>query len=61
MTAMTDQPAPAGASDPSGIPTASELVARVRELQPLIRANAAQGEQERRVAEESIQALQQAS
>jgi len=60
MTAMTDQPIAGGASEQSGIPAASELVARVKELQPLIRANAAQGEQERRVAEESIQALQQA-
>ena len=38
-------------------PDATELVARVRELQPLIRQNAAQGERDRRVAEESIQAL----
>ncbi len=39
------------------IPDAVELVARVKELQPLIRKNAAQGEQDRRVVEESIQAL----
>ncbi len=38
-------------------PDAAELVARVKELQPLIRKNAAQGEKDRRVVEESIQAL----
>jgi alkylation response protein AidB-like acyl-CoA dehydrogenase len=42
------------------VPDATELVARVRELQPLIRQHAAQGEQDRRVAEESIQALRDA-
>jgi alkylation response protein AidB-like acyl-CoA dehydrogenase len=39
------------------VPDATELVARVRELQPLIRQHAAQGEQDRRVAEQSIKAL----
>ena len=39
------------------VPDAVELVARVKELQPLIRKNAAQGEKDRRVVEESIQAL----
>ena len=39
------------------VPGATELVARVRELQPLIRQHAAQGEQDRRVAEQSIKAL----
>jgi alkylation response protein AidB-like acyl-CoA dehydrogenase len=39
------------------VPSAEELVARVRELQPLLMKNAAQGEQDRRVVEESIQAL----
>ena len=53
MTAMTDRPSVA---DPAGIPDSSELIARVKELQPLIRENAARGEQDRRVAEESIQA-----
>ena len=53
MTAMTDRPSVA---DPAGIPGSSELIARVKELQPLIRENAARGEQDRRVAEESIQA-----
>ena len=41
----------------ASVPDAAELVARVKELQPLIRKNAAQGEQDRRVVEESIQAL----
>jgi alkylation response protein AidB-like acyl-CoA dehydrogenase len=36
---------------------ASELLTRIRELQPLIERNAAQGEQDRRVVEESIKAL----
>ncbi|WP_405009479.1 acyl-CoA dehydrogenase family protein [Kitasatospora sp. NBC_01539] len=39
---------------------AAALVARARELRPLLRANSAQGEQDRRVVEESIQALQKA-
>lgn len=39
------------------VPDAAELVARVKELQPLLRENAAQGEQDRRVVEGSIQAL----
>ena len=42
------------------VPDAAELVARVKELQPLIRKNAAQGEKDRRVVEESIQALTEA-
>ncbi|MFC9789862.1 acyl-CoA dehydrogenase family protein [Rhodococcus sp. NPDC127528] len=41
----------------STVPTEAELVARARELKPLIAANAAQGERDRRVVEESIQAL----
>ncbi|KAA9160885.1 oxidoreductase [Amycolatopsis acidicola] len=41
-------------------PTSAELVARVRELHPLLAANAAQGEAERRVADESIKALDEA-
>lgn len=44
----------------STIPSAEELVARVREIQPLLEKNAAQGEQERRVVEESITALTEA-
>jgi len=39
------------------VPTSDELLARIRELQPLIEKNAAQGEQDRRVVEESITAL----
>lgn len=37
-----------------------DLVARVRELQPLLARNSAQGEKDRRVVEESIQALTRA-
>ncbi len=51
MSSTTETPANAK------VPDAVELVARVKELQPLIRKNAAQGEQDRRVVEESIQAL----
>ena len=39
------------------VPSADELVKRIRELQPLLAANSAQGEQDRRVVEESITAL----
>jgi alkylation response protein AidB-like acyl-CoA dehydrogenase len=39
------------------VPSTAELVARARELAPLLKKNAAAGEQDRRVAEESIQAL----
>ena len=39
------------------LPTSAELVARARELKPLLAGNAAQGETDRRVVEESIQAL----
>ncbi len=39
------------------LPTGAELIARARELKPLLAANAAQGETDRRVVEESIQAL----
>jgi alkylation response protein AidB-like acyl-CoA dehydrogenase len=38
-------------------PTTAELVARARALGPLLAANASQGESDRRVVEESIQAL----
>jgi len=38
-------------------PSSEELLARIRELQPLIERNAAQGEADRRVVEESITAL----
>jgi alkylation response protein AidB-like acyl-CoA dehydrogenase len=38
-------------------PGVDDLIARVRELQPLLAKNSAQGEKDRRVVEESIQAL----
>jgi alkylation response protein AidB-like acyl-CoA dehydrogenase len=38
-------------------PSSDDLIARIRELQPLIEKNAAQGEADRRVVEESITAL----
>ncbi|MFY9693696.1 MAG: acyl-CoA dehydrogenase family protein [Xanthobacteraceae bacterium] len=41
-------------------PSVAELVARARELAPLLRKNAAAGEANRRVEEESIQALRAA-
>ncbi len=51
-------------NDPStslqDIPTSEELVARIRALHPLLKKNAAQGEQDRRVVEESIEALTEA-
>ena len=39
------------------VPTGEELVARVRELHPLLKKNAAAGEANRRVPDESIKAL----
>jgi alkylation response protein AidB-like acyl-CoA dehydrogenase len=42
------------------MPSATELVDRVRELQPLLADNAAKGELDRRVVEESITALTEA-
>ncbi|MAU81704.1 MAG: oxidoreductase [Gordonia sp.] len=42
------------------VPTSAELVARAQELKPLIAGNAAQGERDRRVVEESITALTEA-
>jgi alkylation response protein AidB-like acyl-CoA dehydrogenase len=44
-------------TSPAGVPTTAELVARARALGPLLAANASQGEADRRVVEESIQAL----
>jgi alkylation response protein AidB-like acyl-CoA dehydrogenase len=41
-------------------PSSDELRARIRELNPLLAANAAKGEQDRRVVEESIAALTEA-
>jgi alkylation response protein AidB-like acyl-CoA dehydrogenase len=54
MTSVTDRPA---ATD---TPDGAELVARVRELQPRLAANAAKGEADRRVVEDSITALTEA-
>jgi alkylation response protein AidB-like acyl-CoA dehydrogenase len=51
----TTEAAPAGV-----VPTSAALLARIRALQPLIEENAAQGEQDRRVVEESIAALTEA-
>jgi alkylation response protein AidB-like acyl-CoA dehydrogenase len=51
MTTVTDRPAG------TGIPSPAELVDRVRELQPLIRQNATQGEQDRRVTQEVIDVI----
>ena len=59
MTAMTDHRSAASAGPPAA-PSPAELVARVTELHPLIRANAAAGEEDRRVAEQSMQALREA-
>ena len=42
---------------PVAIPTTAELVERIRALQPMLAKNAAQGETDRRVVEESITAL----
>ncbi|MCX0275202.1 acyl-CoA dehydrogenase family protein [Nocardia zapadnayensis] len=51
MTAVETTPAT------ESVPSAAELVERIRELHPLLKKNAAAGEQDRRVAEESIRAL----
>jgi alkylation response protein AidB-like acyl-CoA dehydrogenase len=56
MTRSTGSTAPAAANTPD----LDELRARTRELQPLLRRNSAQGEQDRRVVEESVQALRDA-
>ena len=50
-------PAPTDSSAGTAVPSAGELVARARELHPLLAANASQGETDRRVVEESIKAL----
>lgn len=44
----------------TSVPDAAELVARAKELHPLLAKNATDGERDRRVAEESIEALTQA-
>ncbi|QSE94927.1 oxidoreductase [Rhodococcus pseudokoreensis] len=53
MTTVTDTPH-------ITVPAADEIVDRVRELQPLLAKNSAQGEADRRVVEESITALTEA-
>ena len=45
---------------PVTVPTAAELVERIQKLQPMLAKNAAQGEADRRVVEESISALTEA-
>ncbi|WTW99350.1 acyl-CoA dehydrogenase family protein [Streptomycetaceae bacterium NBC_01309] len=45
---------------PADTPEIAELLARISALQPLLAANGAQGERERRVVEESIAALTEA-
>jgi alkylation response protein AidB-like acyl-CoA dehydrogenase len=60
MSAVTDHPSAAESDTASTTPDATELVARIKELQPLLREHAAQGEQDRRVAEDVIQALRAA-
>jgi alkylation response protein AidB-like acyl-CoA dehydrogenase len=54
MTSVTETPTA------MPIPTAAELVERVRKLHPVLERNAAQGEQDRRVVQESITALSEA-
>jgi alkylation response protein AidB-like acyl-CoA dehydrogenase len=55
MTSVTDHHACA-----TEIPSADELVTRIQGIQPLLAKNAAQGESDRRVPEESITALTEA-
>ena len=57
MTIVTDHAPYTATAD---IPDAAELLARIAELAPMLRKNAAQGEQDRRVVEESIQACRDA-
>ncbi len=57
MTAVTDR---APASSTADIPDSAQLLARIAELRPMLRENAAQGEEDRRVVEESIQACRDA-
>ena len=47
----------AARTDDAAAPSSDELIARIRDLLPLIEKNAAQGEADRRVVEESITAL----
>lgn len=50
MTTVTDAPH-------TTVPSADEIVGRVRDLQPMLAKNSARGEADRRVVEESITAL----
>ncbi|MFL1380808.1 acyl-CoA dehydrogenase family protein [Nocardiopsis protaetiae] len=59
MTTTADASATADTSAAPGT-TAADLLDRVRELRPLLEKNAARGEEDRRVAEESITALTEA-
>ena len=54
MTSVTET------STGTAVPSTVELVARVRDLHPVLEKNAAQGEQDRRVVQESITALTEA-
>ncbi|MFF7334997.1 acyl-CoA dehydrogenase family protein [Streptomyces sp. NPDC008150] len=54
MASVTEAPST------TSVPSIEKMVARVRALHPLLEKNAAQGEQDRRVAEESIRALTEA-
>ena len=54
MTIATERPAD------TTIPSVDQILARIAELQPLLERNAAQGETDRRVVEESITALTEA-
>lgn len=55
MTSVTDRP-----TTDAETSSTEDLLARVRDLQPLLAQHAAQGEQDRRAAEESITALTEA-
>jgi alkylation response protein AidB-like acyl-CoA dehydrogenase len=52
--------ATAATTDKAAASAPDDLIARIRELRPLIEGNAAQGEADRRVVEESITALTEA-
>lgn len=53
---MTTTESPSSAT----VPTSEELLSRVRQLRPLLAKNSGQSEEERRVVEESMQALTEA-
>jgi alkylation response protein AidB-like acyl-CoA dehydrogenase len=56
MTQHTDVPT----TTPADVPTTEDVVAALRDAAPLLRSNAATGEADRRVPEESIAALEEA-